>query len=83
MSKNNHNTKHHGNFTNNPVQLIIDAYGCTGDINSKTKILDILIDAAHSIGANIVKKYVHKYDPHGISCYINPCRKSHVNSYVA
>jgi S-adenosylmethionine decarboxylase len=50
-----------------PVQLIIDAYGCKGELDSETKILDMLIDAATAIGANIVKKDAHTYEPQGIS----------------
>ena len=45
------------------TQLIVDAYGCKGNLDSETKIMDMLVGAAKSIGATIVKKDVHTYEP--------------------
>ncbi len=48
-------------------EWVVDAYGCTGDLNDLGMLERIARDGLEKIGAHVVAKAENRFSPHGIS----------------
>ena len=48
-------------------ELLIDLYGCKGNLDSAQSLANILVKAADEMGSTIVKTVQHKFSPTGIT----------------
>lgn len=48
-------------------ELIVDAYGCSGNLSDLARFKTMLRDAADCVGANIVETVHHSFVPHGLT----------------
>ena len=48
-------------------ELIVDAYGCTGDLSHADRFKRMFRDAAKCVGATIVETVRHQFVPHGLT----------------
>ena len=48
-------------------QLMVDAYGCSADLNDDRFLLDLLERAAEAARSRVVEKVVHKYPHRGVT----------------
>ena len=48
-------------------EWIVDAYGCTGDLNNLERLEKLSREALEKIGANVVAKAEHRFHPHGLT----------------
>jgi len=48
-------------------EWVVDAYGCTGDLNDISRLEKLSREALEKIGANVVAKAEHRFHPHGLT----------------
>ncbi|MBA7594071.1 S-adenosylmethionine decarboxylase proenzyme [subsurface metagenome] len=48
-------------------QLLVDAYGCSADLNDDAFLLDLLERAAEAARSHVVEKVVHRYPKEGVT----------------
>ena len=51
-------------------ELLVDLYGCKGDLNSAGFLVECLKTAAQQMGSKIVEMLSHQYSPAGVSVII-------------
>jgi S-adenosylmethionine decarboxylase len=49
------------------TQLLVDLYGCEGDLEDENFLLETLTEAVEKVGANIIRRITQQFSPHGIS----------------
>jgi S-adenosylmethionine decarboxylase len=48
-------------------ELLVDLYGCKGDLNDTASLIEILEQAAAKMGSTVVKTVHHRFSPTGIT----------------
>ncbi len=48
-------------------QLLVDAYGCSADLNDDVFLLNLLERAAEAARSHVVERVVHKYPKEGVT----------------
>jgi len=51
-------------------ELLVDLYGCQGNLDDEQFLLDTLEDAADKVGAKIIQKITRKFSPTGVSAIL-------------
>jgi S-adenosylmethionine decarboxylase proenzyme len=46
-------------------ELLVDLYGCQGNLDDAELLVDVLTEAAQQMGSQIVKTITHKFSPTG------------------
>jgi S-adenosylmethionine decarboxylase len=59
------------------TELIVDAYGCSGDLSDADRLMEAAREATRAIGATIAEESCHRFQPHGLTfCLI--LKESHL-----
>ena len=48
-------------------QLLVDAYGCSADLNDDGFLLDLVERAAEAVRSQVVERVVHRYPKEGVT----------------
>jgi S-adenosylmethionine decarboxylase proenzyme len=51
-------------------QLLVELYNCSADLNDDVLLQNILSEAAEKAGSKIVNRFVHKFEPVGVSVFL-------------
>ena len=51
-------------------QLLVDLYGCQGDLDDDKLLVGVLEEAAVKAGSTVVNRLVHRFHPVGVSVFL-------------
>ena len=63
------------------IELIIDAFSCSADLNNPELLEKILCEASSKVRAKVVKMFKHSYTPIGVSVILL-LAESHISIYT-